>query len=135
MEFLQNITCIGLWKVVLIFESQGSGVRSPWVQVSLVVFNMWSQLSYLMAWSFCGFLVSQMAQMVKNLPTMQETQVDPWVRKDTLEKGMVTHSSILIWKIPLTKKPGSLQSMGVLQRVRHNWATNTFNFCFLWFSL
>ena len=73
-----------------------------------------------MAWRFCGFLVSQMAQMVKNLPTMQETHVDPWVRKDTLEKGMVTHSSILVWKIPLTKKPGSLQSMRVLQRVRHN---------------
>ena len=73
-----------------------------------------------MAWSFCGFLVSQMAQMVKNLPTMQETQADPWVREDALEKGMVTHSSILVWRVPLTKKPGGLQSMGVLQRVRHN---------------
>lgn len=54
-EFLQNLTCIGLWKVVLIFESQGSGVRWPWIQVSLVNFNMWCWLSYLVAWSFCDF--------------------------------------------------------------------------------
>ena len=41
-----------------------------------------------------------------------------------LEKGMVTHSSILAWKIPWTEELGKLESMR-LQRVRHNWATNT----------
>ena len=57
--------------------------------------------------------------MVKNLPAMQEIQDDPWVRKIPLEKEMVTHSSILAWKIPLTEEPGRLQSTG-LQTVRHD---------------
>ena len=43
------------------------------------------------------------------------------------EKGMATHSSVLAWRIPWTEKPGGLQSWGS-QRVRHNWATNTFAF-------
>ena len=61
---------------------------------------------------------SLVAQVVKNLPAMQETQEDP------LEKGMATHSSIHAWRIPWTEEPGGLQSMGS-QRVRHNWMTNT----------
>ena len=60
--------------------------------------------------------------MVKNLPAMQETQ-EMWVRsagqEDPLQKEMATHSSILAWKIPWTKEPGGLQSMG-LQRVGHD---------------
>ena len=44
-------------------------------------------------------------------------------REDPLEKGMATHSSIHAWKIPWTKEPGGLQSMGS-QRVRHDWATS-----------
>ena len=62
-----------------------------------------------------------MAQQVKNLSAMQETQ-EIWVRslgqKDALEKEMATHSNILAWRIPWTEEPGGLQSMG-LQRVRH----------------
>ena len=54
-----------------------------------------------------------MAQMVKNLPAIQE----PWVRylgqEDSLEKGMATHSSILVWKITWTEERGRLQSMGL----------------------
>ena len=46
------------------------------------------------------------AQMVKNLPTMQETRVQSLSQKDTLEEGMATHSSILAWRIPWTEKPG-----------------------------
>ena len=60
-----------------------------------------------------------MAQMVENLPAMQETQVQSLSQEDPLEKGMPTHFSILVWRIPWTEEPGSLQSMG-LQRVRHN---------------
>ena len=45
--------------------------------------------------------------------------------EDPQEKGMATHSSILVWEIPWTEEPGGLQSMG-LQRVRHSWVTNTF---------
>ena len=57
--------------------------------------------------------------MVKNLPAMQETQVQTLGQEDPLKKGMATHSSILVWRIPWTEKPGGLQSMG-FQRVRHD---------------
>ena len=59
------------------------------------------------------------AQRVKNLPAMQDTQVRSLDPVDPLEKEMATHSSILIWRIPWTEKPGALQSMGS-QRVGHN---------------
>ena len=60
-----------------------------------------------------------MAQTVKRLPTMRETQVQSLGQEDPLEKDMATHSSILAWKIPWTEEPGGLQSMG-LQRVGHD---------------
>ena len=50
--------------------------------------------------------------MVKNVPAMQETQVQSLSWEDALEKGMATHSSILPWKIPWTEASGGLQSMG-----------------------
>ena len=66
-----------------------------------------------------------MAQRVKNLPTMQETQ-ETYVKslgsEDPLEKEIGTHSSILAWEIPWTEEPGELQSMES-QRVRNNLAT------------
>ena len=62
---------------------------------------------------------SLVAQMVKNLPAMWETWVQSLGWEDPLEKGMATHSSILVWRIPRMEEPGRLQSMG-LQRVRHN---------------
>ena len=58
-------------------------------------------------------------QTVRNLPAMWETQVRSLCRGDPLEKGMVTHSSILAWRIPWIEEPGGLQSMG-LQRVSHD---------------
>ena len=51
---------------------------------------------------------SLVVQMVKNMPTMQETQVQPLGREDLLEKGMATHSSILAWRTPWTEEPGGL---------------------------
>ena len=51
--------------------------------------------------------------MVKNLPAIQEMQVQSLGQEDPLEKEMVTHSSILAWEIPWTEKPGRLQSMGL----------------------
>ena len=53
-----------------------------------------------------------MAQMVKCLPTMQETGVQSLGQEDRLEKEMATHSSVLAWKTPWTEEPGRLQSMG-----------------------
>ena len=51
------------------------------------------------------------AQMVKNLPAMQETRVSSLGQDDPLEKGMATHSSILAWRIPWTEDPHELQTM------------------------
>ena len=59
-----------------------------------------------------------MAQIAKNLPAMQETQVLSLGQEDLLEKGMATYSSTLAWKIPWMEEPGRLQSMGWL-RVGH----------------
>ena len=61
---------------------------------------------------------SPVAQTVKNLPAIQETQVQPLVWEDPLEEEIVTHSSILAWRIPQTEEPGRLQSME-LQRIGH----------------
>ena len=60
-----------------------------------------------------------MALMVKRLPTMWETRVQSVGQEDLLEKEMVTHSSILAWKIPWIEEPGGLQFMGS-QRVGHD---------------
>ena len=56
--------------------------------------------------------------MVKNLPAMQETQVQSLDQEDPLEQEMAIHFSILAWRIPWTEEPGGLQSMGA-QRVGH----------------
>ena len=69
--------------------------------------------------SYRAFLV---AQMVKNPPAMQETQVQSLGWEDSLEKGKVIHSSTLAWRIPRTEEPGRLWSM-VFQRVGHDWVT------------
>ena len=50
--------------------------------------------------------------MVKNPPAMQQTQVQSVDQEDPLEKGMATHSSILVWEIPWREEPRGLQSMG-----------------------
>ena len=57
--------------------------------------------------------------MVKNLPAVQEMQVQSLGQEDPLEKEMATHCSILAWRIPRTEEPGGLQSTGS-QRVGHN---------------
>ena len=54
-----------------------------------------------------------MAQLVKNLPAMQETWVQSQGLKDSLEKGMATHFSILAWRIPWTEETGGLSSRGL----------------------
>jgi len=59
------------------------------------------------------------AQTVKNLPAMRDTEVQSVGWEDPLEKGTATHSSILAWRIPWTEEPGGLPSMGS-QRVGHN---------------
>ena len=58
-------------------------------------------------------MASLVAQTVKNLPAMQETQVQSLGQEDTLEKAMASHSSILAWEIPLTEGSDGLQSEGL----------------------
>ena len=60
-----------------------------------------------------------MAQMVKNLPAVLETQVQSLGQEDPLKKGMATHSSILAWKIPWIEESDRLRSMGS-QRAGHD---------------
>ena len=71
------------------------------------------------SWLVYFRLASLVAQRLKRLPPMRETWVQSLGWDDPLEKEMVTHSSILAWKIPWTEKPGRLQSMGS-QRVGHD---------------
>ena len=81
--------------------------------VGVVVKNIWKSLTNRAA--------SLVAQMVKNLPAMQETRVQSMGQEDPVEKGMATHFSILAWRIPWTEEPGGLQYMGS-QRVGHDWS-------------
>ena len=66
-----------------------------------------------------GQVIRYVAQLIKNLPAMQETWVQSLGWEDPLEKEMATHSSTLAWKIPWTEEPGGLQYM-VSQRVGHD---------------
>ena len=74
-------------------------------------------------WDLWGDLVSlgasMVSQTVKSLPAIQNTRIQSLSWEDPLEKGMATHSIILVWGIPWTKGPGGLQSMGS-QRIRHD---------------
>ena len=69
------------------------------------------------------YQTSLVAQTVKRLSTMRETQVWSLGCEDPLEKEMAIHSSTIAWKIPWTEEPGRLQSVGS-QRVGHDWATS-----------
>ena len=74
-----------------------------------------AELATLAAGVLCkrtAFNVSYPAQMVKNLPEMQETWVRFQGQEDALEEGVATHSTILAWRIRWTEEPGGLQSMG-----------------------
>ena len=66
------------------------------------------------------------AQMVKNLPAIQESHVQYLGWEDPVEKEVATHSNTLAQRVPWLEEPGRLQSMG-LQRVELNWATNRQN--------
>ena len=74
-----------------------------------------------------------MAQTVKRLPTMGETQVQSLGREDLLEEEMATHSCILTWRTPWTEEPGRQQSMGsqrvgTAERLTHAHERNTLEF-------
>ena len=76
---------------------QVSGIQHRDSQFLKVIVHLWASL---------------VVQTVKNLPTMQETQIQSPGREDLLEKGMAIYSSILAWRSPCSEEPGRLQCMG-----------------------
>ena len=110
---------------ILFPESIGDSFKKTSPNCTLIFLDVeiswWSNIM-LNNWQVVATLrASLVAQRVKHLPAMQETQVQSLGWEDPLEKEMATHSSTLAWKIPGTEKP--LQSMGS-QRVRQDWATS-----------
>ena len=83
--------------------------------------SIWNECNCMEVRTF--FESSLVAQMVKRLPAMQETQVRSLGWEDLLEKEMATLSSTVAWRIPRVEDPGGLQSMES-QRVGHDWATS-----------
>ena len=116
---------------------------------SFTIYNIFFTLLYLYLYMFYRGIYAQIhvilffmyiyeirgacfvAQLVKNLPSVQETWVWLLGWEDPLEKQIATHSSSLALKILWTEEPGGLQSMWS-QRVGHNWATNTDLLTYLW---
>ena len=96
-------------------EGVGSGQGRDFMQSGVVVFPTWSADSWYLQGALTPFVMkykgawaSLVAQTVKCLPTMQETQVRPLGQEVPLETLMATHSSILAWRIPRTEEPGGL---------------------------
>ena len=124
-------------------EKPNASQLLPPLQLLIYFLSLWICLFWILhikqyyMWPFAtGFfhsLASLVAQMVKCLPTMRETQVRSLGREDPLEKAMAPLSSTLAWKIPWTEEPGRLQSTG-LQRVGHNWATSL-SLSFTWYDV
>ena len=98
------------------------GLASP--QISKTIYRWAGGNVNGLSWTLTSwkrwFRASLVAQRLKRLPPMWETQVRSLGWEDPLEKEMVTHYSTLAWRIPWTEKPGRVQSMG-LQRVGHDW--------------
>ena len=97
-----------------VMQNFGSG--SPLSGVKLILLLIFVRL---IRDTFSSAGASLVAQLVKNLPAMQETWVQSLGQEDPLEKEMATHSSSLAWRIPWTEEPGGLQSMGS-QRLGHD---------------
>ena len=68
-----------------------------------------------------------MAQLVKNLPIMQETWFQTLGWEDSLEKGMATNSRVLAWRIPWIEKPGGLQSLGCKESTKSQTRLSDFS--------
>ena len=118
----------GAWWATVHRVTKNQARLSDWHTLSLVSVTPFSPSphQYLCPLSnLCRIFL--MAQMVKNLPAMQETQVWSPCWEDCLEKEMASHSSILVWRIPWTEEPDGLQSKGS-QSAGHDWMTNTFTF-------
>ena len=101
--------CLDYCSSVVEFEVKGHNTSSS----DLISQDSLFRVFFVSMWVFL------VAQMVKNLPAMQETQVQSLGREDPLEKRMATHFNILAWKISWTEEPGGLKSRG-LQGAGHD---------------
>ena len=128
--FFTSTNCI-YWMILFSFSSQFEPNLLPHVQLNFsnetLSVSQPSPLSKRLNFLYSQFcnrtkIASLAAQLVKNQPAMQETQVQSLGREDSLEKKMATHSGILAWRIPWTEEPGRLQFM-VSQRVGHDLVT------------
>ena len=96
---IELVLCVCVW---VFYEWE----RDIWLSIeSNYLVNYYMSILYM-------FWVSPVAQMVKHLTAMQQTQVQSLDWENPLEKGMEIHSSTPAWKIPWTEEPGELQSMG-----------------------
>ena len=111
MKFKVAQSCLTLWP---------RGLCSPWDSPGQTRTPKESQADSLPT-ELAIREASLVAQMVKCLPTIQETRVWSLGWEDRLEKGMATHSSILTWRIPWREEPGGLQSTGVAK----SWTKQT----------
>ena len=107
-----------LWEMVKDCEAWHAAVHG--IVKSQTQLSDWTTTTTTKAW----LQASLVAQTVKNLPAMQQTQVWSLGQEDPPENGVATHSNILAWRVPWTEEPSGLQSMGS-KRVRHDWVTNT----------
>ena len=120
--------CVCVWSVHGIFPARillwvAISFSRAYIYISflLIIFNsciIFFIRVYHIIWA------SLVAQMVKNLPAVQETWLWSLGGEDLLKKGMTIPSSTLAWRILWTEEPGGLQSMGS-QKVRRDWAINT----------
>ena len=119
--FTEHFICTSPWVIynVSIFISKHLQLQC---RVYGVLFQIFLVRIIFFWQSYRLYQASLMAERVKRLPTMQETQVPSLGQEDPLEKEMAPHSCTLAWKIPWMEEHGRLQSMRS-QRVGHNWAT------------
>ena len=115
--FKRHSKCFLFSKIHIFTKSYISKLALNFLNFLFLTFSF--KICFISYFPIFSYRSTSVAQMVKNLPAVQEIQVQSLGWEDLLEKGMATHSSILAWKIPWTEEPGGLQSMG-LQRVRHN---------------
>ena len=97
--------------IIIAFE-EDLGSEKEKARESLFFFYFYLFLFFHFVGASLVVRASLVAHMVKNLLAMQETWVQYLGQEDPLEKGMVTHSTVLAWRIPWTEEPGGLQSMG-----------------------
>ena len=109
------------WRAVIHGVAKSRTQLSDWTELNWTQLSNWEiNVETILLCNYRPYLnftralfgASLVAQTVKSLPAMRETQIRSLGQKDSLEKGMAAHPTILIWKIPWTEEPGRLQSMG-----------------------